>query len=424
MKFWFILAILLTACRAIAATKYVDNSGSPTCANNPTNGSEAAPFCTVQYGISQISGGDTLYVKNGTYDESFTISGPTGTSPARTVISAYPGHTPVLQGTSTSAGRMKITGTAYIDFVGFEITRHNQCLYIDDDAGTGSPADNIRAYNIIAHNCGQEGVAIRGDVHDILLDHCTVYDTGQLGTGSNGEGVYVGGGTSPDNSNAVTIQYCTIHDVQDEGVELKHGSHDVIVQNNTLYNCMDPGSSFSTTGGCIEINETDGEYGSNPNHLVRNNIIHGIPIQGGVTKRGIRAGTGSTVYNNVLYDLPGVDACVLINNNSSDAFTRNIYHNTCAASVFTVAAGTTNLTNNIGTTASGNVAYSSAYFVDAAGGNFHLLSGSVPVNAGSDLTATVPTDLDGVSRSVNAPPDHGAYEYAVAIPSARGRMRR
>jgi hypothetical protein len=50
-------------------------------------------------------------------------------------------------------------------------------------------------------------------------------------------------------------------------------------------------------------------------------------------------------------------------------------------------------------------------FVDAAAGDFHLDKGSPAINAGDDLSGTVPTDLDGNSRPAFNSFDMGAYEY-------------
>src|SRR2546430_1167927 len=227
-------------------TYYVDNSGFPACSDVTSFGTEAHPWCTVQYGVGRITGGATLYVKNGTYNEAFTIHGPAGTRAAHTIISAYPGHAPMLRGSGFGSGRMKITGTSYIDFSGFVITNDNQGLYIDDDAGTGTPPDHITVTDVTVHGVGQEGIAIRGDTTNIRLDHVTVYNTGRNGTSSNGEGIYIGGGNAPDNTSAVTVQNSVIYNTQDEGIELKPGTHDCIVELNTLYNNLAPGSSYSS----------------------------------------------------------------------------------------------------------------------------------------------------------------------------------
>ena len=392
---------------------YVDNSGSPACSDVPSFGTEAHPWCTVQYGVGRITGGATLYVKNGTYNEAFTIHGPAGTSAAHTIISAYPGYAPILRGSGFGSGRMKITGTSYIDFSGFIITNNNQGLYIDDDAGTGTPPDHITATDVTVHDVGQEGIAIRGDTTNLLLNRVTVYNTGRNGTSSNGEGIYIGGGNAPDNTNAVTVQNSVIHDTQDEGIELKPGTHDCIVEGNTLYNNLAPGSSYSSGGGAIEIDNPSGNYGSNPNHVIRRNIIRDIGFTSGITKYGIRAGTGAKVYNNVLYNINSNYNAVECND--ANDYPRIIYHNTvdAASNRAVVNSGTTmDSKNNIGPATTNNLAISPSMFVNYASHDYHLVANSSARNVGLDLRSIVPTDFDGNPR--DATPDLGAFEYVAS----------
>jgi hypothetical protein len=49
-------------------------------------------------------------------------------------------------------------------------------------------------------------------------------------------------------------------------------------------------------------------------------------------------------------------------------------------------------------------------FVNAANGDFHLMTGSPAIDA-ADPAATLSTDYDGVSRPQGAGRDLGAFEY-------------
>jgi hypothetical protein len=397
-------------------TKVVDNASGHNCADTTNNGTEAAPYCTVTYGIAHISGGQTLYVKNGTYAGDFTITGPSGTSGAHTVLSAYPGHAPVLDHGTFSGGRIKITGgCSYIDFIGFTITNHNQGLYLDDDSGTSTPCDHVTVDSVIVHDVGQEGIAVRAGsptgARNFIVKNSTVYNTGRLGSSQNGEGIYVGNSSGTDNTNTVTLLNNTIHDTQDECIELKGDSHDVIVDGNTIYNCLAPGSSFGNTGGAIEIDEPRNSV-TNPNQIIRNNTIHDIAFTSGITKRGIRVGTGATIYNNVLYNISSSYSCILSNTSN---YTRVVYHNTvdCTTGNAIVNSGTTiDSQNNIGPATSGNNrAFTSGDFFDAAGNDYRLAVSSPAHNAGANLTATVAIDILGRTRFTS---DIGAYEGGVA----------
>jgi parallel beta-helix repeat protein len=389
-----------------AGNFYVDNSGSPACSDRPSYGSESMPWCTINYGISRISGGDALYVKAGTYRQDVRVSRPSGTAANPTVIQAYPGHTVTILGGGVNSGRVKIVDSSHITFGGFIITNFNQGLFVEN-------SQYIVVENNTVHHVGQEGIHVLMNSSFVTVQNNTVHDTRQWQY--NGEGIYVGSGStaSADNTHHVTIQNNTIYNTADEAIELKSGTHDNIVDGNTIYNALtDPvyGGGGSNKVGSIEVDEhSNGNqfWGSNPGHIIRNNIIHD-------TRTGLRAGTGSTVYNNVIYNIASGYYGIYVDNLSNDSYTRRIYHNTVdlpSARAIVVAAGTTDIKNNIGPATTNNMATSAAYYVNQAGGNYHLVVGSAPIGAGLDLTSVVPTDIEGTSRVTRVPPDRGAYEY-------------
>ena len=173
-------------------------------------------------------------------------------------------------------------------------------------------------------------------------------------------------------------------------------------------------------------------WDSNPNHMIRNNVIHDVgPGSGGASlNSAIRAGTGGKYYNNVIWGINSGGDGILADNQSSDSYTRVIYHNTIdvvSARAVVVSSATADIQNNIGPTiGTNNLATSNAYYVNESGHDYHLVAGSAPINAGANLTNVVPTDIEGTSRVVNSPPDLGAYEYANggAPSSSRRRISR
>jgi thermitase len=388
-----------------AVAFYVDNSGSPACGNFSGWGTEANPWCTINYGINNMSAGGTLYVKAGTYREDVYISRPAGTASQPTVIRTYPGHVVTILGGGVHTGRVKITGTSYVTFDGFVITNFNQGLFIES-------ADHIVVQNTTIHLVGQEGMHVLANSSFITLQNNVIHDTRQYAW--NGEGIYIGTSSSGplDNTNNVIVRNNLIYNTPDEGIELKPGTHDCIVEGNTLYNIMANGE-YSETGGAIEVNEATISCPScvngiqtwpfNPNHIIRNNVVHS-------SKTAIRLGTGGTVYNNVVYNIVSPYNGILVNNNAGDFYPRRVYHNTVdmtSSRAILVSGGSADVRNNIGPATANNMATSSIFFVNPAARDYHLLPGSAPVNAGVDLTATVPTDIEGKTRSI---PDLGAYE--------------
>jgi len=149
-------------------------------------------------------------------------------------------------------------------------------------------------------------------------------------------------------------------------------------------------------------------YGSNPNHVIKNNIIH-------MAKTGIGVHTGATVFNNVIYGQTGGFRGISIDNADSDDYVRRIYHNTIdlpdLRAIVSSGAAAVDIRNNIGPSSAGNIAAQTVFFVKSAAGDYHLASGSAPIDAGVNLTEMVPQDIEGGSRSYSPPPDLGAYEF-------------
>jgi len=257
------LAILFSNI-AYCATYYVDNSGSPTCSNSLPYGTEANPWCTINYGITHISGGDNLYVKAATYHEDVYIAGPAGSVNKDTLIKAYPDV--IIYGSGVGSGRVKIANTSHITFDGFAMTNFNQGLFVES-------ASYITVQNCSVYNVGQEGIHIKLNSSYVTIQNCTIHDT--RAWQYNGEGIYVGTAatqTPLDNTHHIKLRNNTIYNINDECIELKSGTHDSIIEGNTMYNCLtDPGIT-QTWWGSIEVNEavnTNQHWDSNPNHIIQ-----------------------------------------------------------------------------------------------------------------------------------------------------------
>jgi hypothetical protein len=415
--------LLVTSAPASAATYYVDNSGSPACSNSLSAGSEARPLCTINFGVGILRGGDELVVKRGTYNEAVYIDGPAGTAAQPTVIRTYPGHVVTIRGTGNT-GRVKITSTSYLTFDGFVVTNFNQGIFVEGGA------HHITIQNCVVHDVGQDGIHVRQNSSYVTIQGCAVYNTERIGGCCNGEGIYVGAGSAGplDNSHHVTVRNNTIHHVTHEGIEFKPGTHHNIAENNDIY-----AAGLAWSGKCgvafgmgIEVNERDlGEqtWSGNPSHIIRNNRVHDMDCS------AIRLGTGSTAYNNVVWNInvAGQDG-IRITNPNGDSFPRLVYHNTVAmrASDAITQSGspTTDIRNNIGPTAGANLPFDPSSFVNAAAGDFHLVAGAAAIDAGRDLGELVTTDKDGKDRPVGVLPDMGAFEFSMgAVPAAPRGVR-
>ena len=120
-----VCALLKKSAPTFAATFYVDDSGlrrAATVLRGAPKQNRGARSTRGKPHQQQ----NRLFIKNGTYNEGFTITGPSGTAAAHTVISAYPGRTPVLKGSGFRTIEWGTRNYSYIDFIGFEITNYNK----------------------------------------------------------------------------------------------------------------------------------------------------------------------------------------------------------------------------------------------------------------------------------------------------------
>ena len=399
------------------------DGSSAAASDSPGNGSEAAPWRTIGYGIGRLRGGDTLNVRAGTYNEVLSITGPAGSEGAPTVIRSYPGDAVTLSGNGINTGRLRISGTRFMTLEGLGVTRFNQGIFVEG-------SDHVVLFNCSVYGIGQEGISIHSNSSYVTVANCTVHDTGTWRY--NGEGIYVGTGDSApaevDNTHHVNLLHNTIYNTTDEAIELKIGTHDITVDGNTIHHANTALNGFG--GAAVEVNQSVGSlqhWNGNPNQIVRNNVVHDVgPGTGGTAvNSGIRAGTGGLYCNNVVYNINPLGNGILVDNLSGDSHIRDLYHNTIDVPSARAIAGPAgaDIKNNIGPAAPYNAPTSGSYFVDRAGADYHLAPGSAPIHAGLDLAARVPTDIEGVSRRVHSPQDLGAYEYVPTerpTPPARG----
>lgn len=401
-------------CQAQGGSAHYVDGGSAAARDSPGNGSEANPWRTIGYGISRLGSGDTLNVRAGTYNEVFAITGPSGSADAPTVIRACPGQAVTLRGNGINTGRLRIDGARFMALEGIGVTQFNQGIFIEG-------SDHIVLRNCAVYGVGQEGISIHSNSSYVTVEGCTVHDTGTWRY--NGEGIYVGTGDSApaelDNTHHVALLRNTIYSTTDEAIELKIGTHDITVDGNTIHHANTALNGFG--GAAIEVNQSVGSiqhWNGNPKQIVRNNVVHDVgPGTGGTAvNSAIRAGTGGMYCNNVVYNINPLGDGILVDNESGDSYIRHLYHNTIDAPSARAIAGSAGaeIRNNIGPAAAGNLPASTSYFVDRAGADYHLAPGSAPIHAGLDLAAKVPTDIEGVSRQADTPPDLGAYEYVPA----------
>lgn len=389
--------LIFNSAVAEAATYYSSSSGSGTTCTF------TAP-CSISAGISKLAGGDTLYLRAGTYaSQDYLFDGvPSGNSwSSPTTISNYNNETVTI--TAAPADHTVHFGTngqSYIVLNGVIVD--GSCSGCDG-AKIDNGAHHIRLSNIEIKNFSKQGVLMPA-VPDAPLTgfneiiNCHIHN----------------GGTRPEYDHGlyisvsdVLVEGCIIHDTTGFGIQKYDEGDRITVRNNIIYNEM---------YACI------GLMSNNIGHKVYNNITG--PNCG--WNAGIAAVYGShdsDVYNNTVIN----GGIYIYDAGAGYNFDNNLLYN----GNFNIesATGQFNVRNNLATSYGGadsgkgvlqNNLFGSQYdpkLANPGGGDIRLLSGSPAIDKGRTISGLT-KDFEGTSRPQGSAYDIGADEFGTgSVPS-------
>lgn len=379
---WGIVVLSLTAGTVVseAATYYVAPSGSDT-----GTGTLAQPFRSISKGLSVMAGGDTLYIRGGTYNEKINSNSqtiPVGTSWGDApIISGYPGETVVLAVGGTS--ELINLPHAYIQYVSFENLVLDGLTTTDNVISVGSSgAHHIRFKNCEVKNAGHIGVFFHGSFNIFTGGH--VHHVGNVTAfprpTNRHYGFYVEGS---DN----LIENTNIHHTNDYGIHNYSGY--TSASRNTYRNLtLHETSLLYDSGAAIIASRSDSV-------LAYNNILYSN------TGHGILAGaqaTNTRIYNNSIYG--GAQTGVYVEPGATSTDVRNnIAYGNATTQILGLGVGTV-MANNLTT---------NPRFVNPTTFDFNIQSGSPAIDAGVTLSA-VQVDFKSTPRPQGGAYDIGAYE--------------
>lgn len=381
MKILFaIVFTLLTASWSDAATYWVSKSASSQhCVDNASDPGAGSSSLTITQGIGCLSAGDTLIIKAGTYSETGATI-PTGS--AGSPITIKRNGTDVVTIGPNNPFNFYSLAVSYVVIDGFVFD------------GTGTPGDydgldlgnsthHITIQNNEIKNWGANGIQIEPGSHDNTIVANLVHGNGD--TATQDHGLYIHG-----NSNIVERN--RIYSNCAYGVQVYNGGSQPsgdIVRYNEIYS----NAACGGYAGGLTINGS--------NHQVYNNIIRSEPLFG----IEFFGGSGSLFFNNTVH---GNNIGTMVSTGSSSIILKNnaITNNTTN---FTDSGSGTTKSNNFCTTSGGatncSASGASAGYVNSAGGDFSLTSGSPLIDAGTSAIAS------GVTACANgSAPDIGAIE--------------
>ena len=152
----FSLIFALSFLPLFSITYYVAPASSGGSDSNA--GTLAAPFETLQYAVNQLSAGDILYIRAGTYRETITID-EDGTSGNLITIENYNNEVVTIDGTVDVTGTWNaygsVSGAYQLSSYSADITQ----LFVDDEPMVNARWPNAQFYDdsIFSHSTWAQG---------------------------------------------------------------------------------------------------------------------------------------------------------------------------------------------------------------------------------------------------------------------------
>ncbi len=450
------------------ATYYVDASNG----NNSNPGTEAEPWLTIQHAADTMVAGDTVYIKQGIYEEIVDLTGSTGVegesgneADGHITYQSYPGNNVVLDGSEFQvqdwgcafmSGRWAEGSRAmdYIKISNLTIRNYPEAGIEFNRESDGKGSHHIILEDLIVHNnagigiCIWGGIESAGTTHNIEVNNCESYNNCDHGFKFNGddEGVIDG-----EHIHDSIIENCVSHDNLYIGIHASTGNYNITVRNNTCYNNGRQGIAAHEIWDSVYENNTiygNGTSGGDENEgmiiwnsknmIIRCNRIYDNPGYGLMFWEDlVDTGSSPTMENNVIFN--NLEGGIGI---YTDVDNGKIYHNTIALNQGTGLHITTSVS---GYDIKNNIIYQNSYQLMPGNGNtfdynlyypdisfigkgphsitgdplfvdpsnpiydFHLQSTSPAIDSGTDVGTD--TDIEGTSRPQGAGYDIGAYEY-------------
>jgi len=329
----FTLLIAAFVTRTTQATKYYINS---TTGDDTNIGNKSQPWKTIQKAANTLVAGDTAYIMAGNYVPAQRIE-PINSGTSNNYINyiAYPGdeHLVIIDGTNIPLtnwyGVISISSKEYIRISGLKIINSSYAgIFIEESSNIilennhtyQTYSSGISAWssskitidnNEIKRACwptdgNQECISVSGSDRVIVTNNY-VSDGGSIGFGGGGEGIDIKDGCSntivsdniihdiasvgiyvdayENNQSNIHVYNNIIHNISGVGISVasEEGGNleNVIINNNTVYNCDDR---------CLVVHWTN-----KPDYLIRNiYVLHNTFFNNG---EGLDVGVHSSGKN-------------------------------------------------------------------------------------------------------------------------------
>lgn len=362
---------------AHGATYYVAKTGnnSYTCTHAK---SASTPKLTIAVGLQCLSSGDTLIIRAGTYNEGVEYNAiPSGTTTSRTIVTAAPGETVIINGTNSIGDAFSIYDRSYITLNGLTIDGHRlriggNTTYSHYITVQNSVVRNVLSYPSPSQSCvTQQGPG--GANSYLSFINNKIYNCGP----DTGHGLYLSASHSLAENNL-------IHDVAGYGIHNYYSG----AEKNASYNVLRANTIYNAGYGGVLISSGDNNIVHH--NIIRNNTLWGIRVAYG-------GPDNAQFYNNTIYS--NGSNCVYIESGSTNTKVKN---NLCLSnSVNTI------VNNGTSTVISRNrLSADATLVVDVSKNLFSPRTGSPLIDAGEIIYNF------SSGTFLGSAPDQGAIEFA------------
>jgi Right handed beta helix region len=312
--------------------------------------------------------GDNVLLRRGTtFFTSATVQvRQSGISTRPILFGAYgSGSRPVLDGSRQSTRYhygINAAGRSWVTIDGLEIRNYGVPVHIHG-------SQQIKVRRSLIHHARATCNKISGGSSDITLEGNRIHT---CGTTSNGEGIYVG--TDPANTSTedvvsrVILRRNTIFNLNHEGIELKPGVRNAVVDSNRIDD-VDIGIHASHWSSSSYQNR----------HLITKNLLSRL------TNRGMVVKTGAEIWKNVVSGVTGTNGIQVFDSSGSGQridLHHNTVYNTPAPGISIGNGPITNTANLVYRTGGGNFSRD-PLFVNPSAMDFRLRSGSPAAGLGA-----------------------------------------
>ena len=248
---------------ATGNTYYVSTTGSD---SNP--GTLSRPWRTIQHAANTVTAGDTVYVRNGVYNEVVTMKSSGSESAGFITFSSYPGELATLDGTGLTIpngqwGLFSFPSRSYIVINGFEIRNYKTDKLTEVPLG------------VWIFGAGSNLQIVNNHIHNIE----TTAKTNPNQCGSNAFGLTVYGTKAPASINALVISGNEVDHLKtgcSETLSVDGNVENFVISNNLIHD--DDNIGIDAIG--FEHVSPDPKYDQARDGEIRGNTVYNITSYG------------------------------------------------------------------------------------------------------------------------------------------------